>query len=324
MRSLVLSALAFVACLLASSPGWAWGCTGHEVVALIALQNLKPEVAAQVKSMLATQQHNYSGRYCSDISLDPIAYFATWADDYRAEHPETGPWHFWDVPLKLDSATPDQFCDQGCVTKALQEQLAILKDTSQDPGKRADALKFVVHFVGDLHQPLHIEDNNDRGGNCVPTGFLKQQTKETSAKTGAYTPNLHGVWDTELVEYIGKANPRTQESVQGFANRLEQEQAAVIQKAAGEQIDFVAWALEAHAIAQQDPYKDLPTKIKAAQNIDPVTQCSDNNTSTNLAKKRETIQVTYINAVSSDIQMQLAKAGGRLAAVLNAALGSSD
>jgi len=324
MRSHLLHALALVACLFPTSMAWAWGCTGHEVVALIALQNLKPDVATQVESILATQQHGYSGRFCSDLSLDPIAYFATWADDYRGTHPETGAWHYWDIPLKLDSATADQFCDQGCVTKALQDQVAILKDTSQDPATRADALKFVIHFVGDLHQPLHIEDNNDRGGNCVPSGFLKTKTKETSVKTGAYTPNLHGLWDTEIVENIGNAHPRTKEAVEGFANKIATSEKSVIQQAANEQIDFVAWAMESHAIARHDPYAKLPTKIAVAQKVAPVTQCSDNSTSEKLAKKHETIQKSYVDAVSGDVQSQLAKAGGRLAAVLNSTLGSSQ
>jgi hypothetical protein len=324
MRSLISTALAFGACLFSASAAWAWGCTGHEVVALIALQNLKPDVASQVESILATQRHGYSGRYCSDLSLDPIAYYATWADDYRAGHPATGAWHYWDIPLKLDSATADQFCDQGCVTKALQDQLAILKDTSQDPAKRADALKFVIHFTGDLHQPLHVEDNNERGGNCVPSGFLKNKTKQTDKSTGAYAPNLHGLWDTEIVEYIGNAHPRAKDAVQGFANSLATDQKSVIQKAAKEQVDFVAWALESHAIAQKDPYINLPAKIPVAQTVAPVTECSDNNTSETLAKKHETIQNSYIDAVSPDIQLQLAKAGGRLTAVLNSALGTSQ
>jgi hypothetical protein len=72
-------------------------------------------------------------------------------------------------------------------------------------------------------------------------------------------------------------------------------------------------------VAQQDPYSKLPKKMKPVKTPDPVTQCSDRNTSENLAKKNETIESSYISAVSSDVEVQLARAGGRLAAVLNSA-----
>src|ERR1700760_2161508 len=133
---------------------WGWGCTGHEIVALVALNHLRADVKTNVEQLLGTQTHDYSGRYCSDLSLDPIAYYATWADDYRSAHPETGGWHFWDIPLSTTSATATQYCDQGCVVQALNDQLTILRDPSQDQQKRSMALMFVIHFVGDIHQPL--------------------------------------------------------------------------------------------------------------------------------------------------------------------------
>ncbi len=305
--------------LLACVRAWAWGCTGHEVVALIALQNLRPDVATQVEGLLATQDHNYSGRYCTDISLDAIAYYATWADDYRSGHPKTGAWHYWDVPLYLSSTTADQYCEGGCVIQALNEQLAILRDPKQDNGKRANALKFLVHFVGDVHQPLHTEDNNDRGGNCVPVDFLQHATSETDVVSGSYTPNLHGVWDTEIVEHIGGITSRTQESVEDLAAKVSRDRASVIRQARDEQVDFVKWALEAHGVAQKDPYAKLPKKIAVAQEADPVTLCSDRNTSENIARKHESIKKSYLDAVDGDVELQLARAGGRLAAVLNSA-----
>ena len=317
MRRVYFAAVVMI--LMPSSLAWAWGCTGHEVVALIALQSLRPDVAVKVHAILAAQDHNYRGRYCSDLSLDSMAYFATWADDYRTGHPETAPWHFWDVPLNLPSVSDGQFCGQGCVTQALRDQLAILKDTGQDAAKRGDALKFIVHFIGDLHQPLHTEDNNDRGGNCVPTDFLARKTKETDPSTGTYSPNLHGLWDTEIVEYVGGVTTRTKSSVEAFAVKISSDQAAVVQQAASEPVDFAKWGLESHAVARQDPYAKLPQIIEPAKVPAPVAKCSDQDTSVNLAKKHESIQTAYINAVSSDVVVQLAKAGGRLAAVLNSA-----
>ncbi len=313
-------------CIMPASRAWGWGCTGHEVVALIALKAMRPEVATQVEALLAAQDHNYHGRFCSDLGLDPIAYYATWADDFRASTAgaSTAPWHFWDVPLSRKTAADTEFCDQGCVTHALREQLAILSDNTQDATKRGEALKFVIHFVGDLHQPLHVEDNNDRGGNCVPTDFLNHHTKETNTTVGSYSPNLHGIWDTELPENIGGVTTRNQELVQDFAAKISSDQAAVIQQAASGPVDIMGWAMESHTLAQKDPYKRLPKKITVAKTSNPVTNCSDRNTSTKLAKKHESIQSSYITAVSPDVEMQLAKAGGRLAAVLNSAWASPN
>jgi len=310
---------------LPASLAWGWGCTGHEVVALIALKAVRPDVATQVEAMLAAEKHDYKPRACSDLGLDPIAYYATWADDYRTtnEGAATAAWHFWDIPLSLNSASDNQFCDQGCVTHAIREQLAILSDPTQDPAKRGQALKFVIHFVGDVHQPLHVEDNNDRGGNCVPTDYLKDHTSVSDPTKGNYTPNLHGVWDKELVETIGGVTKRDKTLVEAFAVKVSTDQAAVIQQAANGPVDIMAWATESHALAQKDPYKLLPKKITVAKTSQPVTLCKDNNTSAKLAKKHETIQTAYINKVSPDLELQLARAGGRLAAVLNSAFPAS-
>src|SRR5215469_3118937 len=165
-RSVLFAA---ILCSILSPRVWAWGCTGHEVVALVALQNLKQldtangtAVAQQVETMLTSQSRTYSGRYCEDFGLDPIAYFASWADDHRSVDSSTGPWHFWDIPLHVASATSGQYCDGGCVVQALEQQISILQNKNADPATRLNALMYVIHFIGDMHQPLHEEDNNDR------------------------------------------------------------------------------------------------------------------------------------------------------------------
>ncbi len=327
MKRILLLGLLIVP-LLSSPLAWGWGCTGHEVVALIALQKLDPAVATQVQNLLALQTHDYHGRFCSDLSLPPIAYFATWADDHRAVDASTAPWHFWDIPLKLKTATATDYCDSGCVVQALQQQMAILGDKTKSDADRSTALLFVIHFVGDLHQPLHAEDNNDRGGNCVPSGFLADNTSEskdstTHQGTGNYSPNLHAIWDTQLVENIGGVSRHSAEGaqqIQDFANRVLSTDSAQIDQWVAQPVDIVAWGLESHAVARKDPYKKLPKSIKAASKVAPVTTCLDNNTSHKLAKKNETIQQAYITAVQSDVEMQIAKAGARLAAVLNTTL----
>ena len=88
------------------------------------------------------------------------------------------------------------------MTRAITDQLAILRSADADPQKRADALRFLIHFVGDLHQPLHATTNNDQGGNCVPVAFFDTLPQLRNPQTESYAPNLHGVWDTNI---LGKA-----------------------------------------------------------------------------------------------------------------------
>jgi hypothetical protein len=324
-RPAVLVALVF---LFTSGRLWAWGCSGHETVALVALKNLnaldtanQTHVAQQVQTLLSAQAHDYKGRFCKDLGLDPIAYFATWADDHRGVEPATGKWHYWDIPLHVKSASLGEYCDGGCVVQALVDQLATLKDKTKDDAARSIALMYVIHFVGDMHQPLHEEDNNDRGGNCVPVTFLNDNPSETSG--GSYSPNLHGVWDTQLVETTGKitrsgGDAKTQ--IETFAARLQTEHASDPQPVFHGSDDLVTWANEAHALARADPYSKLHPRVSAARKTAPVTSCSDAGTSTKFLNKHETVSEAYITAVQPDVEGQLSKAGQRLAAVLYATL----
>ncbi len=337
MSRLRLALLALILCAICVPRAWAWGCTGHEVVALIALKNLQAldaahgtTVAQQVEALLATQPHSYAGRYCTDPGLDPIAYFATWADDHRTADPSTAPWHFWDIPLHVASAAAGEYCAQGCVIQALQTQIPILQDKNADPAARVQTLMFVIHFMGDMHQPLHEEDNNDRGGNCVPVTFLT--TAPTAYSGGSYSPNLHGIWDTELVETIGKVQRKgsgAKDEIESFATALESSYSSRIQKALTAPIDLVAWANHAHAIAVADPYTKIAPSIAPDPQTAPVTSCSDNNTSTRYFNLHETARHKYVTAVTKDVKGQLALAGARLANVLynafnSAAGGSGD
>jgi hypothetical protein len=320
--------IAVVFCALPSARLWAWGCSGHETVALIALKNLndldtagQTSVAQQVQTLLSAQPHDYSGRFCKDLELDPIAYFATWADDHRAVDSSTGSWHYWDIPLHVKSATLGQYCDKGCVVQALVDQIAILKDKTKDDAARSTALMYVIHFVGDMHQPLHEEDNNDRGGNCVPVTFLNDAPKATTA--GNYSPNLHAVWDTQLVETAGKITRSSSDAksqIDAFAARLETEHASDPQPVYHDSADLVAWANQVHSLARADPYAKLHPHVGSARKTAPVTSCSDGGTSSKFLNKHETVSQAYITAVQGDVEGQLSRAGQRLAAVLYATL----
>jgi len=157
------------AALVNSPQAFAWGCEGHQTVALIAKQNLNARALAKVNQILTANPVDPSlPRFCQPVATDPMEDASTWADDYRKGHPETGDWHFIDIPRC--AAKGSYTCEpvKSCVTVALAEQIKILQDSSSDPGVQANALRFIIHFAGDIHQPLHATTNNDRGGNCVP------------------------------------------------------------------------------------------------------------------------------------------------------------
>ena len=184
------------------APARAWGCEGHQVVALLAEKHLTPHALAMAKKILAEGPIDPSlSRYCKEGGTDPLADASTWPDDIRALRPETAPWHYVDIPLGTTRRDVEKFCDpkESCVTRAITDQLAILRSLEGDPQKRADALRFLIHFVGDLHQPLHAITNNDQGGNCVPVAFFDALPQLRNPQTESYAPNLHGVWDTNIL-----------------------------------------------------------------------------------------------------------------------------
>jgi len=175
---------------------WAWGNHGHRITALVAEAYLTPATKAAIAELL-------HGQRISDI--------ASWADDIRTSHPDTGPWHYIDTP-KAD-ATMDRMRDcpenskdpkspwRDCVTDRILYFEGRLADTTLSPDDRAEALKYLVHFIGDIHQPMHAI-GDDRGGNGVNVAFLG------SNQCGTYKCNLHGVWDVSIIEHRGLSDEK--------------------------------------------------------------------------------------------------------------------
>jgi hypothetical protein len=210
-----------------------WGQEGHSIIAEIAQRRLDADTLRKVKALLG-----------GEVSMSSIA---SWADDYRALHPETGGWHFVDIPLDKSAYDPTRDCnpDKGdCVVHAIARFTAVLSDCSKSLSERSDALKFVVHFVGDIHQPLHDETRfgadgkDDHGGNLLPVTFFGQST------------NLHSVWDTGIIMHTvfawGTYVTRLQT---GWLNGRD-----VSSLAGGTPAD---WAIDAHKFAQDVAY-DVP------------------------------------------------------------------
>ena len=137
-------AIVLVVASLVPSRTFAWGSEGHSIVAEIAEQHLEPGTTKQVRDLLALE---------NSTSLADVA---NWADHIRRQRPETASWHFVDIPITAPFYDPARDCAGGnCVVAKIEQFAKELHDTSPPPGERLEALKFLVHFAGDVHQPLH-------------------------------------------------------------------------------------------------------------------------------------------------------------------------
>ena len=178
-------ALALLTCATPSAN--AWGCKGHQTVALIAENHLTPEARQLVQKLLGENPIDPKlKRWCGNATTDLMVDASTWPDDVRNER-KNGPWHYIDIPRGKQKGELSEYCGaEGCVTRAIEEQRAILKDKSADPLKRAEALRYIIHFVGDMHQPLHAINNADNGGNCVAVKYFRHEPLANScpSRTG--------------------------------------------------------------------------------------------------------------------------------------------
>jgi len=176
---LLLSATVLAASTLVSTPAFAWGAQGHRLVARIAETRLDPSARAEVERLLATE------------AGATLASIAPWADQLRAEDPDLGKrsagWHYVNMAEDGCRYDPPKHCRDGdCVIEALKAQSARLADRNLSDAERLQALKFVVHLVGDMHQPMHAGYGHDKGGNTYQLQFNERGT------------NLHSLWDSGM------------------------------------------------------------------------------------------------------------------------------
>jgi nuclease S1 len=268
----------FLASTLLADPtsALAWGGDGHRTVAAIAFKLLPPAKAAALDRLLRR----------SDVREGFID-AASYPDEVIRKHDHRGlfsPWHYVDWPV--DAAEyPPSVCAPDCILQELPKQIDIVR-TSSDLQARAVALAWVIHLIGDLHQPLHVADRGDRGGNDFHVRYRNRATcsggasEEHPAKV-----ELHSVWDTCIVvEMEAGAEPADfADSLRGGLTTYRGDPAATG--------DVMDWAKEAHELAVTAAYKGL-------QNGDDLEQ-------------------PYISRSSKIIQKQLLRAGVRLAKVLD-------
>jgi hypothetical protein len=315
----VVSFLALASLLAAPSTSWAWGCEGHQVIALIAESHLTPHALATVKQILNAYPIDPAlDRFCKQGGTDPLADSSTWSDDIRSSRPETGPWHYIDIPDGAQRRDLAKFCPlpQSCVTQVIRNQLAILKESGNklenSAQQEAEALRFLIHFVGDLHQPMHAISNNDLGGNCVPVAYFNDLPQLRNPETDSYTPNLHGVWDINLLAKIFPGK-----NVEQVSAELSSEYHSKIGRWKKAAPDVDGWAWESHQAAIKVAYGKLPVPVPVEAPL-PVKSCADDDqVGLRRLKLDEHLDKSYQSASAPLIKQRLAMAGARLAMLLN-------
>lgn len=182
MRSTVAVMVMAAVTMMASAPVQAWSGFGHRLVGLLAQEQLSEGARAQVDMLL------------EDEPGADLGTIAAWADEIR-EQPEyrsTAPFHYVNFPPNSCDYQPARDCpEDACIIAALERYRDVLADASQPLEVRREALKFVVHFTGDVHQPMHAGNRGDRGGNRFQVNIDGKGS------------NLHAVWDFHLLNSAG-------------------------------------------------------------------------------------------------------------------------
>ena len=228
----VVLMLALPAPPLGHAARWAarWFDLGHRIVARIAEPRLTPQAREAVRDILG-------GQSLADASV--------WADNIRQYRHDADPLHYVNIPLSATAYDPVRDCPRGrCIIAAIASDTRLLADPATPPPDRAEALRFLIHFMGDLHQPLHVADDGDRGGN------------QRMVYLDGDSTNLHKVWDGELVERYGL----TQAAYLGELRR----EMDTLDLAALERGTVVAWAMEGHRLAVEHAYR-LPRDGRLGQ-----------------------------------------------------------
>jgi hypothetical protein len=317
IRVLCITAILMLAA--GTKPLFAWGCDGHRAVAILAQRFLPPATLTAVKAVLeASPIDPHLKRFCSGMPSDVIADQATWADDVRAVDPATAPWHFIDFPRAVDAGSTDyrSFCPGGaCIIDAIVHQYQTLT-TASDPKTKADALRFLLHFLGDIHQPLHAITNGDRGGNCLPVTYLGHAP---TAHANTFTPNLHHVWDTDTIAtFMAHQGLEDATALARFIEGQNPHAGAVGQ--APTTAGVLAWARESSQLARTTAYGRLARKPPVEPADALVNTCADNNhVGQRLEQLHEKVNAQYEEGSVPVISVQLLRAAQRLASLLVAA-----
>jgi hypothetical protein len=273
-RSLKQVAPALLAAVLlvgAARDAWAWGDQGHKVICEIAMRLVQPNTRAEIQKLIS-----------NDDQFDSFSDACTWPDHPRQRASE----HFLNLPR--DSAgLSSETCPgvSACVVTAIKKDFEVLSSNSASQAQKLASLKFLGHWVGDIHQPLHVSFEDDRGGNNVLV-------------TGECGSNLHSAWDTCLVlKAVGE------DAGEAATELLKSITPAKIES--WTHSNPMDWANESFAIAEQAQTK----------------YCIRQGASCDHPSGKVKIDAAYVAANTPIVKEQLQKAGVRLAHLLDTTFG---
>ena len=260
------------------------------MVARVAAKNLTADTRTKIAAILGT----------NDAALEAaMADAATWPDQIDKVKTKTGNWHFIDVPVTAPFALGTLCATHDCVLDRIAEMsdrlrtnqsgFTLASPPSPPRPMTSQEMAFLIHFVGDIHQPLHSANDGDRGGNCENlVKALKSGSKE-----------LHAVWDTDEVlavfQVLGNEDATSAALFQQFKDGAQVAQAAPVD-----------WAHEANDLARQDIYK----KLNLPNHTGPAGKCASG-----IAKVA--VDQAYLDGNEKDVERQLLRAGIRLSNLLN-------
>lgn len=259
----------------------AWGVTGHEIVCEIAFQELSPDARREVIRLIRL-----------DTQYDSFAESCNWPDQPRLREPE----HYMNVPRSFGAIAGDE-CPRAdtCVFPAIRSDFQILSDKFRTDQERLDALRFLGHWVGDIHQPLHVSYQDDRGANNVET-------------IGMCEGNLHGAWDGCMIEREMGTDSRT--IADGLLHTV-----SAADRLSWQHDSPIEWANESYQIT-------ISPETDYCDNRDGACWHSADNMLLNDGEEPRVVTVDqrYISAHRTTIEQRLKQAGIRLGAMLNEAL----
>jgi len=274
---------ASLVCASLCAPAAAWGPQGHRTVGAIAERLLNPAARTAVAQLLEHDLDKF-GRTSGRTTLESVS---MWADEIRdtpASHPR---WHYDDLPV-CGTAPRERYCpDAQCNSGQLLRLIGVMADAHAAARERNEALKWVVHLLADIHQPLHAADNADHGGNDVQVALAGLRTRGRES--------LHRAWDNELVSLALHARSRQQPPADIDALAAEARSLAVRAGQGSPEL----WARESNALARTVAYHYAGF---ACDRVAPGIVVLDE---------------PYQQAAAAIVRERLLLAGARLAAVLN-------
>lgn len=290
MKSTLVSLALTMLCSLYATLAHSWGAEGHRVTALMAEDMLNPKARIQVNQLLD-----------GGALVDAVLFADVYREALKREVPGSDKWHYDNIPVCR--ALDENYCqDNNCASAQIPLQFAVLADKTKPKEARALALKFLIHIVGDIHQPLHAGGDDDLGGNL----------KIIFMPNGTVPRNLHAAWDVDMVKLLLRSNTEAD-----FAKALiKQHQKDFARWMRGSP---VSWVLDSHGIAKRLAYGKLPGFTCGEATVN----SKQNGRFDGKPWREDTVVMLteeYVTGATGITPILLARAGARIAGLLNAAL----